>query len=256
MTLEEYSAKYGSFVRFRREDGIIELTLHLEGESFKMTSEALSLFSQLWSDLNSDDENKVAILTGTGDSFCADMKFGSFGDTTSPEFWYSAYRRRAHSIGHAEMELPMIAAVNGPNLIHPDLALLCDIVIAVDEPELFADRSHVGWGIVPGDINHVIWTELFGHMRGKYLLWMDKGVSTQEAHQRGVVSEILPRDQLLERAWEIARRFAAQRFLLLRYTKMALNLRLKQTVREGVDVGMLLEGLGGQDFKGRPQFTE
>lgn len=252
MTLEEYQQKYGFFVKFEREDGVITLTLHTEDGPFKLSSQALGLFGQLWIDLNADMENKVSVLTGTGDTFCAEMQMGSFGDTTSADFWYRAYSRRTHSIGHAEMDLPMIAAVNGPNLIHPDLSLLCDIVIAIDAPELFADRSHVSTGIVPGDINHVIWTELFGYMRGKYLLLTEQGVSTRECVERGVVSEVLERDKLLPRAKELAHQLARLRPLMLRYTKMALNFKLKQIVREGVDTGMLLEALGGQDWKGPP----
>jgi enoyl-CoA hydratase/carnithine racemase len=252
MTLDEYENKFGSFVKFDRQDGVITLTLHTDNASFKLNSQALSLLSALWSDVNSDMDNKVAIITGTGDTFCAEMQMGSFGDTTSADFWYRAYSRRTHAIGHAEMDVPMIAAVNGPNLIHPDLALLCDIVIAVDVPELFGDRSHISTGIVPGDINHVVWTELFGYMRGRYLLLTEQCVSTREAHECGVVSEVLTREQLMPRAREIARKLAPQRPLMLRYTKMALNFKLKQIVREGVDTGMLLEALGGQDWKGVP----
>jgi len=49
----------------------------------------------------------------------------------------------------------MIAAVNGPALIHAELALLCDIVLA-SETAVFQDLPHFPSGLVPGDGVHVV----------------------------------------------------------------------------------------------------
>ena len=50
----------------------------------------------------------------------------------------------------------MIAAVNGPALIHAELAVLCDIVLAAETAE-FQDAPHFPMGLVPGDGVHVVW---------------------------------------------------------------------------------------------------
>jgi hypothetical protein len=58
-------------------------------------------------------------------------------------------------MNHLNIEVPIIAAVNGPALIHAELAVLCDIVLAAEHAE-FQDAPHFPNGIVPGDGVHVI----------------------------------------------------------------------------------------------------
>ena len=101
-----------------------------------------------------------------------------------------------------EIKVPVIAAINGPCLIHPEIALLSDIVIC-SENTYFSDR-HFTSGIVPGDQAHILFRELLGHNRSRYFLLTGAKIDAQEALQLGMVGEVLPRNDLLDRAWELA----------------------------------------------------
>src|ERR1700752_1174112 len=102
-----------------------------------------------------------------------------------------------------DIEVPVIAAVNGPALIHAEIAVLSDIVIASDNAE-FQDAPHFPNGLVPGDGVHIVWPLVLGVNRGRYFLLTGQKLSAREAQTLGVVSEVVPRERLLNRAREIA----------------------------------------------------
>jgi enoyl-CoA hydratase/carnithine racemase len=136
----------------------------------------------------------------------------------------------------------MIAAVNGAVTAHSEYVLLCDIVLAAEEA-YFQDAPHPAFGIVPGDGLHVLWPEVVGEIRGRYFLLSGQKLSAAEAKEYGAVNEVLPRQALLPRAWELARGLTKQNPLTLRYTRMALSTRTRRRLHESLSYGLALEGI-------------
>ena len=146
-----------------------------------------------------------------------------------------------------DIEVPIIAAVNGPALIHAELALLGDIILAADTAE-FQDAPHFKNGVVPGDGAHIIWPLLLGINRARYFLLTGQKLTAQEALDLGVINEILPHNQLLPRAWELAEELVKQPPLTLRYTRVILTFQLKRIMQDMLGYGLALEGMGVLDL--------
>ena len=143
---------------------------------------------------------------------------------------------------YLDIDVPVIAAVNGPARAHSEMALLADIVLASDTA-LFQDGPHFPAGLVPGDSMQVIWPLLLGPNRGRYFLLTGQEISAAEAHDLGVVGEVLAPDSLMARAREHAAQLASRDKHLLRFTRHVLTHRLKKQILDELEMGLALQGL-------------
>jgi enoyl-CoA hydratase/carnithine racemase len=239
---DDYQKKY-SHIRMERQDGILQITLHTEGAVLKWSGPSHEQLGYAFADIARDHENKVVIMTGTGDAFCAEIDMQGFGRFT-PEIWDHVYKDGKHLLMNLlDIEVPVIAAVNGPALIHAEIAVLSDIVIASDNAE-FQDAPHFPNGLVPGDGVHIVWPLVLGVNRGRYFLLTGQKLSAREAQTLGVVSEVVPRERLLNRAREIAEEIVKRPTLATRYARVAITQQLKRAMLDNLGYGLALEGLG------------
>ncbi|MFA7601963.1 MAG: enoyl-CoA hydratase/isomerase family protein [Novosphingobium sp.] len=246
MQLSDYQDKYSS-IRFSRGGGVLEMVLHTRGGPAKWGSSVDSLHRELgdaFLDVARDPENRVVLLTGTGDSFIADFDPAlTFHEDGLPGMWPRIYEEGVGLLNHLlAVPVPMIAAVNGPALIHAELAVLCDIVLASDTAE-FADLAHVPSGTVPGDGVHVVWPMLLGPNRGRYFLLTGERIPAAEARQLGVVAEVLAPDALLPRARALAAQLAGLSMPALRHTRMLLVKELRRRMADELHSGLAHEAL-------------
>jgi enoyl-CoA hydratase/carnithine racemase len=240
-TFESYREGYEN-VRMRREDGILEVALHTRGGPLEFNGYVHEALVHAFRDIGDDRGNHVVILTGTGDEFCARISPEGF-DFSSPMGYDKILREGTKVLENIlDIEVPMIAAINGPVTVHSEYALLCDIVLAA-EGAYFQDAPHPAFGIVPGDGLHVVWPEVIGEIRGRYFLLSGQKLGAAEAKEYGAVNEVVRREGLLPRAWELARYLKKQNPLTLRYTRMALSTRFRRRLQESLSYGLALEGI-------------
>lgn len=242
----EYATKYQT-IRMERRSGILQMTFHTDGGSLRWGLLPHREFPAAFADIGSDPENKVIIMTGTGDEFSGPRPEGKYRPGGSPRAWDTIYWEGKHLLTNLlDIEVPMIAAVNGPALRHSELPLLCDIVLA-SESAAFQDSAHFPTGLVPGDGMHIVYPLLLGANRGRYFLLTGQLLSAQQAQDWGLVNEVLPGSALLPRAWELAEQLARQPRLTLRYSRVVLTLDLKRRLQELLGYGLALEGLASLD---------
>jgi enoyl-CoA hydratase/carnithine racemase len=247
MQLSDYATKYRTINFARDASGLLEMTLHTCGGPALWGTSLKSLHCELgqaFLDVARDPENRIVILTGTGDSFIAGMD----PEERYPEANLSAMWPRIHDEGQAlltnllAIPVPMIAAVNGPALIHAELAVLCDIVLAADTAE-FADLAHVPGRAVPGDGVHTVWPMLLGPNHGRYFLLTGERIGAEEARRLGVVGEVLPPAELMPRARALGAQLAGLSTQVLRGTRSLLVRELRRRMFDELSNGLAHEGL-------------
>lgn len=243
---EQYSQRYQN-IRMERRDGILQMTFHSRGGSLQWGGPPHEEFPQAFHDIGSDPDNRVVIMTGTGEAFSGPPGTPQSRPRRTPREWDKTYWEGKHLLMNLlDIEVPMISAVNGPALRHSELPLLCDIVLAAEEAS-FQDSGHFINGLVPGDGMHVVYPLLLGLNRGRYFLLTGQTIGAREALGLGLVSEVLPQQDLLPRAWALAEQLAQQSDLVLRYTRVAMTQWVKRLMHDVLGYGLALEGLGSAD---------
>jgi len=226
--------------------GVLEIVLHSNGGTLVFDGYTHEQFVDLFNAVGRDSANRVVILTGTGDAVMEEIAPGGF-DFFTPTGYDKIYREGKKVLMNLlDIEVPMIAALNGPIRLHSEYALLCDIVIASPDT-VFQDKPHLQLGIVPGDGMHVIWPEVIGSVRGRYFLLTRQELDAETAKEWGVVNEIVAKPELMNRARTIAATLAAIPPLTSHLTRVALTQRLRRLIEEGVGYGLALEGISAAE---------
>jgi len=140
------------------------------------------------------------------------------------------------------IEVPVISAINGPVWRHSEIPLLCDIELAADTAQ-FQDSAHFTSEVVPGDGMHIVYPLLLGINRGRYFLMTGQTLDPAEAHRLGLVTEVMPPDKLLARAWELAQDLSHKPTLLLRYTRLLFTEYLRRQMHDLLGYGLAMESL-------------
>ena len=245
-SFDQYSDKYQS-IRMERRDGILQMTFHTDGDSLQWGGIPHQEVPEAFADIGSDPENLVVIMTGTGAAFTGPPGTPDSTPKRTPQEWDKTYWEGKHLLSNLlDIEVPMISAINGPALRHSELPLLCDIVLAAEEAS-FQDSGHFISGLIPGDGMHIIYPMLLGLNRGRYFLLTGQTIEAREAKELGLVSEVLPQQDLLPRAWELAEQLTKQSPLVLRYTRVLLTQYIKRQMHDLLGYGLALEGLGSAD---------
>jgi len=239
---EAYRESFPNARLTRSKTGVLEVALHTDGGTLVFDGHTHEQFAELFRAIGSDPDNRVVILTGSGNAFMETITGDGF-DFLSPQGYDKIYREgRKILMNILDIEVPLIAAVNGPVRLHSEYILLADIVLATPST-VFQDKPHFDFGIASGDGVHLLWQEAIGTVRGRYFILTRQELDARTAKEWGAVNEIVPADTLLPRAREIAEGLAKLPPLTTKYTRIAMTQKLRRIIDEGVTLGLALEGL-------------
>lgn len=243
---DAYRASFSNARLTRSKSGVLEVALHTNGGTLVFNGHTHEQFVDLFHAIGSDSDNRVVILTGSGNAFMETISPEGF-DFFTPRGYDKIYREgRKVLMNILDIEAPLIAAVNGPVRLHSEFVLLADIILATPST-VFQDKPHFAFGIVPGDGVHLLWQETIGPIRGRYFILTGQELDAQTAKEWGAVNEIVADDKLLPRAREIAEGLAKLPSLTTKYTRIALTQKLRRIIDEGVTLGLALEGISAAE---------
>jgi enoyl-CoA hydratase/carnithine racemase len=123
--------------------------------------------------------------------------------------------------------------------------MVADIMLCSEEAT-FRDEhvSHIG--VAVGDGANIVWPYLIGPTRAKYFLLLGQTLTAAQALAYGAVNEVLPQQQLLPRAWELAQELAKRPHTALRYSRIILNHQYRRMMQEEIAMSYGLQNLGGR----------
>jgi methylglutaconyl-CoA hydratase len=209
----------------------------------------------------------VLIMTGAGSAFCAGMDLENLKQLLgrSPEQNLKDSQTMAGLFRSLyDFPKPTIAAVNGPAIAGgTGLATLCDFTLAV--PEAKFGYTEVRIGFVPGIVSSYL-VAIVGEKRARDLLLTGRIFGAEEAYRLGLVTEIVPADQLMARTQQLAAQLLeispnslrATKALLSSYTKDQLDRQLEAAIRENAAVRQTAdfkEGITSFLEKRKPKWT-
>lgn len=251
----EYRARYTNIAMERTPDGVLRIRFHSDGGPLVWCKSAHTEFEHAFREIGRDFENKVLIMSGTGDDFCGAMDVASWGlirtdqgDTVADDpalmsadaLARISWEGRQMILSLLDLEIPVIAAVNGRCTQQALIPLLSDIVLASDSA-VFGDDSHLPTGAVPGDGVQILWAELLGPNRGRYAMFTHQLLDADEAFRTGVVGEVHPASELMERAEELAAMLVTKPVAVLRNTRLACIRPIRRAFDDAITHGFALE---------------
>ncbi|MGF1596923.1 MAG: enoyl-CoA hydratase-related protein [Acidimicrobiales bacterium] len=232
------AANYTTISIEKRPNGVAVATLNRPDRLNAVNGDMHYELARICRDADEDRDVKVLVFTGAGRAFSAGGDFGAGSDTTHKVTLEDARMIVDHLL---EAHIPIISAVNGYAMgLGATVALLCDVVVAA-ESAVFAD-THVKMGIGAGDGGQVIWPFLMGVNRAKYFLMTGDRVDAAEAERMGLVNFVVPDDELMDRALEIADRLAAGPALAIAASKVPINNWLRTVSAQVLPLSLAMEG--------------
>ena len=225
------------------EHGAVRLLILNRPEAFNAANEALhGELANVWPRLAADRDARAIVITGAGKAFCGGGDLHLLERMTNDTTLRASIMEEGAAIvrGMTAIQVPIIAAVNGPAVgLGCSLASMSDIVL-IEEHAYFAD-PHVALGLVAGDGGAVMWPLLTGLLRAKEYILLGDRLPAEAAVEMGIANRVVPTGTSVEAALELAGRIAALPPQAVRETKALLNHAVRNAVDTLLDAAITTE---------------
>lgn len=232
-------------------EGIATITLNRPEALNAFSTEMIDLWIKALESVRDDDSVRVVVLTGNGRSFCSggDIKSMVRGDgflhnNTEAEDLSSTGLARKKTLWKRvqriplllqEIDKPVIAKMNGVATgAGLDMALMCDIRIAAQRVRVA--EGYIKAGIVPGDGGAYFLPRLVGVDRALEILWTGDTYTAEEAKQIGLITHVVPDEELDAFVDAYARRLASGPQETMRFMKRAVYQGMSTDLRTSLDM--------------------
>lgn len=218
-----------NFLKFERVGDVVLLTMDEPDLRNPLTgNSAAREFCDAFATINHDRTVKVVVLTGNGSAFSCGGNVKDMakylGDDIAPATIQQDYQLgiQGISLGMYNLNVPTIAAVNGPAIgAGLDLACFCDIRIASEKARF--SEAFVNLGIIPGDGGAWILPKVVGMSKAAEMAFSGELLDAQQALEIGLVSQVVPHEDLMRVAMDKAQHISTKGAEVLRMVKSLLR---------------------------------
>ncbi|RJF92397.1 enoyl-CoA hydratase/isomerase family protein [Noviherbaspirillum saxi] len=220
-----------TFALYERVDNVGIITLNRPDRLNAISGAVLADFETALSEGLGDSLTSVLIVTGAGRAFCSGDDLQEYEAQAESE---AAAKRHIQAIQQITRlllgsEKPVIGAVHGYAVGGGfEWVLNCDIVVASED--LVAFFPEMDWGnFVTGGVTHLL-PMTIGYQRTMELLILGEKQSAHRLNDLGIVNFVVPRDQMMQKAMEIARRIGEK-------SRTSIG-RLKSMINQDLGIGL------------------
>jgi len=234
-------------IRTKTENRIAYVELARLDKKNALTGEMYAQLADAISAADKDAQARVVLLHGAPDCFCAGNDVGDF--LKRPPLVEGSPSARFF-VAMQELRKPMVAAVGGPAVgIGTTMLLHCDIVYAASNARF--QLPFVPLGITPEFGSTYILPLLAGYQRAAELLLLGQPFTAEKAKEVGIVTAVVPQENLFAEAQKAAATLAALPPQSVQLTKQMMKKRHAQIVRETIaeEVKVFGERLGSAEAK-------
>jgi enoyl-CoA hydratase len=252
---------------FEKQGRTMTVTMNRPDQLNSITWDMHEEVSRIFYDLGMDDSIDVVILTGAGRAFSAGGDLvGLRSAYEDPKIFDRAISEAKKIVfGMLDCEKVIIAKVNGDALgLGATIALFCDVIFAADDAR-FGD-PHVKIGLAAGDGGAVIWPQAIGYAKAKEYLLTGDFIPAKAAEAMGLINYAVPATELDAHVDAFAKKIGSGAMKSIKYTKVAINIGLRQLANSIMDTCIAyealtsrsndhLEALNAFSEKRKPKFT-
>ena len=240
-------------------DRVATITINREQYQNTISGPMLDAVTELMLKADRDPEVRCIVLTGTGRFFCAglDLRSGQVGSSSAGGFANLDLRATPPTVMH-NLDTPTICALNGSAAGYGmDMALGCDIRVMSEDAKLAA--AFTARGIVPESGGTWILPRLLGWSKAAELIFTGRTLKADECLEMGLVSHVVPAEEVGARSHELAKEIAGNAPLAVQASKRMMRMGMNETFNDHVHhvFLQLLPLFRTEDFKeGMASFME
>ena len=194
-------------VKLQTTDRVATVTLDRPEKMNALSEEMYVELTRVFAELQTDDNVRAVIVTGAGKAFCSGSDVGGMHNVDMISARERMKRRHRMIQNLANLEKPVIAAVNGACVgIGFSVALACDLIIAGESARFSQIFKKIG--LVPDGGSIFFLVQHLGIARAKELVYTARMLPAPEAHEWGFVTKVVPDAELLAETQAFARELA------------------------------------------------
>ncbi|MBD0357837.1 MAG: enoyl-CoA hydratase-related protein [Actinomycetota bacterium] len=234
--MEEYETIVASV-----EEGVGRITINRPDSRNSLNTQVLGDIRQALAEFRHDESVNVVVFTGAGDrAFAAGADINELRERTMLDALASVMQAVYDEV--EAFEKPTVAAVNGYALGGGcELAMACDIRIASENARF--GQPEVALAILPGAGGTQRLARLIGKGRALEMIMTGRLMDAQEALSAGLVSKVVPQEDLMEAVGETVEQLLAKGPLAVRLAKLAVQAGYETDQRTGLLIERLAQAV-------------